>query len=307
MSSFDWIRSQSLEHARNLLSEPGSVPLGGGTDLLVAIDEGIMRPRRLVDLRGVPELGRLDWRPDGSVFIGAAVRIARLARDPQVRERLPAIAQAAESVGTPALRNMGTLGGNLCQRPRCWYWRRGIPCLKSGGTDCPAAQGENQYHAIFGGGPCFIVHPSDPAVALSALEAVIHVSGPAGGREIPAAEFFVLPRQRMAQETVLEAGEFVTGVEVPERSMGGRQSYVKMMQRGAWDFALASLATVVRRDGKTRMVLGGVAPVPWPAGEGEPVPLGRNGYKVRLVEGLMRRAIDELGGGIEDGGVANPA
>lgn len=290
---FTWVRAESLDHARHLLSDPGSAPLGGGTDLLVAIEEGVMRPERLVDLRGVPELTALDWRPDGSLWIGAAVRIAQLARDPQVREHLPALAEAAESVGTPALRNMGTLGGNLCQRPRCWYWRRGISCLKSGGTGCPAAEGENQYHAIFGGGPCFIVHPSDPAVALVALEAVVHVSGATGSRAIPAAAFFVLPREQMTHETVLQPGEFVTGVEVPGPSMGGRQSYRKLMQRGAWDFALASLASVRRRDGSVRMVLGGVAPVPWSVGEGEPVPLTRNGYKVRLVEGLVRDALGD--------------
>jgi xanthine dehydrogenase YagS FAD-binding subunit len=213
---------------------------------------------------------------------------------------------------------MATLGGNLCQRPRCWYFRRNIPCLKNGGTGCPARDGENQYLAILEGGPCWIVHPSDPAVALVALDAIIEIGKPLGRREVPASEFFVLPPERMARETVLEDDELVVGIRLPRDAAGGVQRYVKLMQREAWDFALVSLAAVRRTDGDVRLVLGGVAPRPYriytsveeevtSGGLDEEtiaalaeralldaVPLSKNGYKLELAASLLRDAIREL-------------
>lgn len=315
----DYARPATTPDAVALLGRPGTAALGGGTDLLVAMREGIVRLDRVVDLRGLPGAEGIEWREDGSVRIGASTRIATIAADPQVRTRLPALAQACESVGSPALRNMGTLGGNLCQRPRCWYFRAGVPCLKAGGTDCPAVDGENTYLGIFGGGPCFAVHPSDPAVVLSALEATIVVAGPAGPRAIPVGEFFVLPGPDPRRETVLEAGEFVVAVEVPGASSGGRQHFEKALQRGAWDFALVSIAAVRRADGAVRIVLGGVAPVPWrvnpsveedvasaplSADDAEVLaeramydanPLSKNGYKVTIARNLIRAAIEHIG------------
>jgi xanthine dehydrogenase YagS FAD-binding subunit len=214
---------------------------------------------------------------------------------------------------------MGTLGGNLCQRPRCWYFRRGISCYKNGGSECPAAQGENQYHAILEGGPCFIVHPSDPAVALMALDAEIEIRGNGQSRTVPAETFWVLPSERLDSETVLASGEYVSGVSVPAASADGSQLYDKLMQRATWDFALVSIAAVRRTDGDVRMVLGGVAPRPWrvPRSIEEDVssggidedsaaalasramydakPLAKNGYKVRLAETLLKRAMLRLG------------
>ena len=312
MSELDYARATDLDHATALLGRPGSAPLGGGTDLLVQIGEGVARPERLVDLRAIPGGDTLEWRPDGTLWIGAAARLARLASDPAVNERLPALAMACTAVGTPALRNMGTLGGNLCQRPRCWYFRGGLPCLKAGGNECFAVQGENQHHSILGGGPCYIVHPSDTAVALMALEATVVARGAAGERRIPIDGFYVLPSERLDSETTLGPGEFVQGIEIPSRSVSPRQRYVKLMQRGAWDFGLASLAAVRRADGAVRLVLGGVAPVPWrvnPSVEEDAAsggleeadfeslaaralydarPLGGNGYKVALAESLLR-------------------
>jgi xanthine dehydrogenase YagS FAD-binding subunit len=255
---------------------------------------------------------------DGSVRIGAAVRLAEVAAHPLIRDRYPALAIACEQVGTPAIREMATLGGNLCQRPRCWYFRRNIPCLKNGGKDCPAHDGENQYLAILEGGPCWIVHPSDPAVALVALDAMIEIGTPLGRREVPASEFFVLPTERMAGETALEEDELVVGIRLPAESAGGVQRYVKLMQREAWDFALVSLAAVRRTDGDVRLVLGGVAPRPYriytsveeevtSGGLDEEtiaalaeralldaVPLSKNGYKLELAASLLRDAIREL-------------
>ncbi|HSA56947.1 MAG TPA: xanthine dehydrogenase family protein subunit M [Gemmatimonadaceae bacterium] len=312
MNDFDYTLATDLDHAADLLGRMGSAPIGGGTDLLVAIGEGIIRPEHLVDLRGIPGARGLEWRDDGSLRIGAVTRIAHLAADPAVNDRLPALAMACAAVGSPALRNMGTLGGNLCQRPRCWYFRGGLPCLKAGGAECFALHGENQHHAILGGGPCYIVHPSDPAVALMALDATVVVRGGAGERRLGIEEFFVLPEQRLDSEIALAPGEFVQGVEIPAASMSGRQRYVKLMQRGAWDFALASLAAVRRTDGTVRLVLGGVAPIPWrvnPSVEEDASsgaleeadfealasralhdarPLSGNAYKVSLAESLLR-------------------
>ena len=310
-----------------MLDRPDAHALGGGTDLLVTMREGLVRPERVVDLRALPGGDAITWGTDGSLRLGAGVLIADVAADARIRELFPALAMACESVGSPALRNMGTLGGNLCQRPRCWYFRSGIPCLKSGGNDCPAREGENTHHAIFGGGPCWAVHPSDPAVALTALEAFVHVQGPAGTRAIPIARFFVLPAPDPRRETALAPGEFVTAVEIPAISSGGRQRYTKVLQRGAWDFALASIAVVRRADGSVRMVLGGVAHIPWrvnPSVEedvasaplsGDDVdvlaeramydaePLAKNGYKVELCKALLREGMTFLGGGrTGDGG-----
>jgi xanthine dehydrogenase YagS FAD-binding subunit len=228
------------------------------------------------------------------------------------------LAEACDVVGTPALREMGTIGGNLCQRPRCWYLRRGISCYKSGGNACPAKDGENQYHAILDGGPCYIVHPSDPAVALTALDAQVEIGGAQTPRLMPIADFYVLPSERLDHETILRPGEFVSAVVLPAASAGGVQKYTKLMQRGAWDFALVSCAATKRTDGDVRIVLGGVAPRPWRVPESleedvaaggleedtiatiaeralyDARPLTENGYKVKLAETLIRRSIAEL-------------
>ena len=308
-------RPANTPTAIGLLTERDAHALGGGTDLLVTMREGLVRPESVVDLRGLPGSGTMSWGTDGSLRVGAATSLDTIADDARVRASFPALAQACESVGSPALRNMGTIGGNLCQRPRCWYFRSAIPCLKSTGTDCPARDGENTHHVIFGGGPCYAVHPSDPAVALTALDAVIHVEGPAGPRAVPIADFFVLPDPDPRRETVLEPGEFIAAIGLPAESSGGRQRYMKVLQRAAWDFALASIAVVRRVDGSVRMVLGGVAPVPWrvnPSVEEDVAsaplssddldtlaeralydarPLSRNGYKVALSRALLREAM----------------
>ena len=318
MIPFAYHRAATLDDALARLDAPGHVAIGGGTDLLVAIEERLVAPTTVVDVRALAELLGVTATSDGGVRIGAAVRLADVATHALVRERYPALALACEQVGTPAIREMATLGGNLCQRPRCWYFRRNIPCHKNGGDSCPAREGENQYLAILEGGPCFVVHPSDPAVALVALDATIEIAGPRGRREVPAGDFFVLPRQRMERETVLADGELVIGIRLPADAAGGVQRYVKLMQREAWDFALVSLAAVRRADGELRLVLGGVSPRPYriytsveeEATSGgldedaivglaerallDAEPLSKNGYKRELAASLLRDAIREL-------------
>jgi xanthine dehydrogenase YagS FAD-binding subunit len=214
---------------------------------------------------------------------------------------------------------MGTLGGNLCQRPRCWYFRRGISCHKNGGSSCPARDGENQYLAIIDGGPCFIVHPSDPAVALTALEAQIEIRSRKGDRVVAIEDFYVLPRERLDHETILRPGEVVTAILLPAAASAGIQRYRKLMQREAWDFALVSIAGCRRANGDVRIVLGGVAPRPWRVNSSveedvssggldeeaiatlaeralyDAEPLSKNGYKIGLAQALIRDVIRDLG------------
>jgi xanthine dehydrogenase YagS FAD-binding subunit len=308
----------SLDDAAEQLAHPDAAPLGGGTDLLVCIEEGVASPHTLVDLRTVPGVRGIALVSDGSLRIGATTRLHEIARDGVVRERWPALARACDAVGTPALRHMGTLGGNLCQRPRCWYFRRNIACHKNGGSSCPAFDGENQYLAIVDGGPCFAVHPSDPAVALTALAATVEIVGRHATRSVPIAEFYRLPTERIDRETVIEPGEFVAAVTLPPESAGGVQRYQKLMQREAWDFALVSIAAVKRPSLDVRLVMGGVAPRPWrvnPSVEEDVAsgrldddsvaalaeralldarPLSKNGYKLDLAAALLRDAMREL-------------
>lgn len=317
MRAFSYQRANSFAEAGELLG-PGAQPLGGGTDLLVCIQEGIAAPDRVVDLKRIPGGNAIAILPDGGLRIGATARLHDIARHPIVRERFTALAQACDAVGSPALRHMGTIGGNLCQRPRCWYLRRGVPCLRNGGSKCHAYDGQNQYHAILEGGPCWIVHPSDPAVALVALDASVEVTWASDSSTVPISEFFVLPSERLDRETVLSDGEVVSAILIPASAAGGRQGYRKIMQRDSWDFALASIAAARRTDGSVRMAMGGVAPRPWrvPASVEEDVasggldeesiaalaeralydatPLARNGYKVNLAASLLRDAMREL-------------
>jgi xanthine dehydrogenase YagS FAD-binding subunit len=318
-SPFVYQRAASVEEALQRLAEPRALPMGGGTDLLVTIDEGIYSPEAVVDLRGVPASDAVEVREDGSVRIGASARIEDVANHPLIRERYAALSQACSVVGTPALREMGTLGGNLCQRPRCWYFRRGVSCHKNGGNSCPAHDGENQYLAIIDGGPCFVVHPSDPAVALTALEAQVEIRSSKGDRVVPIEDFYVLPRERLDHETILRPGEVVTAILLPAAASAGVQRYQKLMQREAWDFALVSIAGCRRTNGDVRIVLGGVAPRPWRVNSSveedvssggldedtiatlaeralyDAEPLSKNGYKVGLAEALIRDVIRDLG------------
>jgi xanthine dehydrogenase YagS FAD-binding subunit len=319
MHPFSYHRPDSVGAALAALSEPRARPLGGGTDLLVTMKEQLVRPDHLVDLRHLPGIRDVVVRGDGSVRLGGGVRIADLCTHTEVLANFPALALAAQSVATPALRNMGTIAGNLCQRPRCWYFRRGIACLKNGHTGCPAAEGENQYHAILDAGPCHSVHPSDPAIALTALEATVEVIGVGGiKRSVPMATFYRNAASDPSGEASVADGEMIEAIEIPAVSSRGVQRYTKLMQRGSWDFALVSLAAAKRTDGEVRLVLGGVAPRPYRVNQSveedvasgelddesvdalaeralyDARPLAKNGYKVQQAASLLRAAMKEL-------------
>jgi len=293
---------------------------GGGSDLLALVKERIVSPDVIVSLKRIQGFDRVS--PEGSgLAIGGMITLDALSREPAVRRQHAVLAEAAESVATPQIRNVGTLAGNLCQRPWCWYYRNGFPCFKAGGNQCFSVAGENQFHAIFGGGPSYIVHPSDTAPALIALDAVFRIAGPAGERRVKAADFFVLPRQNASAENVLANDEVLTSVQIPAARAGTRSVYAKVLDREAWTHAVVSAAVVLQMDGPicrdARVVLGGVAPIPWRLPEveralaGQPIteetaakagemaiagarPLAKNAYKLPLTKNLVRRTILDL-------------
>jgi xanthine dehydrogenase YagS FAD-binding subunit len=224
-------------------------------------------------------------------------------------------------VATPQIRNVGTLAGNVAQRPWCWYFRNGFPCLKNGGDLCYSVVGENRFHAIFGGGPSYIVHPSDTAPALVALDAKFRIAGPAGERMVSAADFFVLPQQDVERETILQADEVLAGVQLPAARAGRRSTYNKVLDRESWTHAVVSAAVVLDMDNgvcrSARIVLGGVAPIPWRLPKVEQMlagqritpdlaakvgaaaiegahPLSKNAYKLPMTRALVRRTVLEL-------------
>jgi xanthine dehydrogenase YagS FAD-binding subunit len=295
--------------------------VGGGSDLLALIKDRIIAPDVLVNLKTVAGLSEVTHATGGGVTIGGLITLDALSQDSTVQRGYALLAEAAAGVATPQIRNAGTLAGNICQRPWCWYYRAGFPCYKAGGDQCFSFSGENQFHAIFGGGPSYIVHPSDTAAALVALDATFHLVGPTGDRDVRAADFFVLPRQNTARENVLAEDEVLASVRLPASKPSARSRYQKVMDREAWTHAVVSVAAVLEMDGQTcrraRVVLGGVAPIPWQLPEVERLlegqritldlatkagdvsvsgarPLSKNAYKIPLTKALVRRTVLEL-------------
>lgn len=327
MKAFEWTNPTTVNEAVKMLTvaAPGDIdeaprPIAGGQDLLTTMKDYTSRPVRVVNLKNIRGLDRITLNSRG-LTIGALVTLTELEEHAGVRRSFPGLAEAANSIATPQIRNLGTVGGNLCQRPRCWYFRlEEVNCLKKGGTDCYAASGENKYNAILGGGPSFIVHPSDLAPMLLALGASVTVVGSTGRRVIPLDKFFTLPSEGdIRRENVLKNEEIITEITVPTSRVAARSTYLKFKERESLDFALASAAVAVQlgpnrtvRD--ARIVLGGVAPVPWrvPAAEkfvtgksltpdvlaetakialADAQPLEKNAYKVPLTQTLVRRAL----------------
>src|SRR5579872_683046 len=215
MKSFANVNPRNLKDAAGKLREPNAIPVGGGSDLLGMVKEYLVQPDTLVHLKSIRGLDQVAVK-SGETQIGGLITLDTLSRDASIRSLYTVLAEAAESVGTPQIRNAGTLAGNVCQRPWCWYYRNGFPCFKAGGNTCFSVNGENQFHAIFGGGPSFIVHPSDTAPALVALDAKFRIVGPKGERTMTAADFFTLPKANAARENALGEDEVLASVEFPE-------------------------------------------------------------------------------------------
>jgi xanthine dehydrogenase YagS FAD-binding subunit len=293
---------------------------GGGSDLLGLVKERIIRPDVIVSLRGLRNLDQVS-PASGGLTIGGQITLDTLSRHQGIRQGYAVLAEAAGSVATPQIRNVGTLAGNVAQRPWCWYYRNGFPCFKAGGNECFSFAGENQFHAIFGGGPSYIVHPSDTAPALTALDATFRIVGPGGERNLSAADFFVLPRQNASRENVLGDDDVLVSIQVPNPRPGTRSTYHKVLDREAWTHAVVSAAVVLEMDGgvcrRARVVMGGVAPIPWRLPEverlltGERItetlagragevavagarPLSKNAYKIPLTRAVITRTVMDL-------------
>jgi xanthine dehydrogenase YagS FAD-binding subunit len=334
MKAFEWISPTTINEAVTALksapapadADDAARPIAGGQDLLTTMKDYITRPSRVVNLKGIRGLDRIVADGKGGLRIGALVTLAQLDEDPVVHRNFPGLAEAAHSIATPQIRNLGTVGGNLCQRPRCWYFRlEDAVCLKKGGSECFAATGENKYHAILGGGPSYIVHPSDLAPMLMALGASVSVVGSDGKRTIQLEKFFTLPNEGdVRRENVLKNDEIITEIQVPASKFAAHSTYLKFKERDSLDFALASVAAAVtlgpnKTVTEARLVLGGVAPIPWHVPRAEAAligktmskevlrsvaeialdgakPLEKNAYKVPLTQTLVRRALAKAGG-----------
>jgi xanthine dehydrogenase YagS FAD-binding subunit len=315
MKRFAWIEAHDLDGACAAAAKKGTLVKAGGVDLADRLKEGLDEPAALVNIRNVKELSFLRAE-DAGLAIGPLITLQRLSTDAAVLKSARALAQAAGAAATPQIRNMATLGGNLAQRPRCWYFRSGLfPCRKKGGDRCFAIEGEHEFHSIFQNDLCAAVSPSATGVALVALDAKLKLKSAASERALPAEELFIASKTDPTKETVLEHGELIAAVSVPS---GRRSAYQKLMQKQSFDWPLVEVAVALSMDGDTvkeaRIALGSVAPTPWRAKEAEKelrgkqltpelaeavarlategaTPLPRNAYKVPLVRAVVRRTL----------------
>lgn len=318
MNRLEWSNASSVAEVTAQLG-PKTAIKAGGVDLLDLLKEGLVSPTRLVNLRTVRGLDGISDDEKAGLRLGPMVTLARIAEEPAILRRYRALAEAAGHAATPQIRNMATVGGNLLQRPRCWYFRgESFACKKKGGSVCFAIEGENAYHAILGNQVCAIVHPSSAACALTALGAKIELTSPRGRREVPLESFFVTPEQDVLRENSIGEGEVITEIRVPPPAAGHSSAYLKQGEKESFDWPLAEVAVALERQGgrvvRASVVLGAAAPVPHRARAAEAAlagqaigedvarkaakaalegatPLSQNGYKLPLFEAVIRRAI----------------
>ncbi len=327
MKEFALYEPTTVSQAVALLNKygPKSKVLAGGSDLVSGImkdwvtGKGLPYPEQLIDITNIPEMKGIKPNPKG-VTIGAATVLADVIESAEIQKTFPLLRDAAFSVASPQIRNVGTLGGNINQRPRCWFFRgENFPCYKKGGDLCFSVSGDNTYHAIIGGELCYIVHPSDTATALLALNASARSIGSTGERTISFDNYFISPREDVLRENVLKHNEILIDVSIPRPAPGTKMAWKKLKQRQVYDFALVSVAVAFTVDGTKwkdgRIVLGGVAPMPYRAKAVEEAlagkdikttvqqaaaairrvarPLSLNSYKVDIAQGLIERTILE--------------
>jgi xanthine dehydrogenase YagS FAD-binding subunit len=332
MRAFELYDATSVSQAVDLLRQHSGrnvKVVGGGSDLIGGImkdwvhGNGLPFPDVLVDLTTIKEISAIKV-DGGSITVGAAVTLSDVIDSKEIGERFPLLVSAASSVASPLIRNFGTLGGNINQRPRCWFFRgEDFNCYKKGGDFCYAVTGDNRYHAIIGGELCYIVHPSDTATALLALNAKAKVAGVGGNRDVAFDSYFIGPREDVLRENVLKKDEFMTHVEIPNPASGTKFGWTKLKDRQVYDFAVTSVAVAFTMDGNSwkdgRIVLGGVSPVPYRAKvvedaiKGKDIkqniksaaaairtvarPMSLNAYKVDLAASLVERTVLEALGG----------
>ena len=267
LKSFEYFSPNTLEEASMILdADKGRWLISGSTDLIGEMKNGTLEPTGLVGLKKIEELYGIVWT-EGSLKIGSLVTLSDIASNNEIKFRCRALAEAAESVATTQIRNQGTLGGNLCQRPRCWYYRnKSFDCLKKGGDRCYAIGGLDRYHAALGKGKCIIVHPSDTATALMALDAKLTIFSGSSEKVVPISEFFISPDVDVTRENILSSGEILVSIEIPAESLDNSTVFMKAKERQSMDFALASVAVALQKDKRkilsARVSLGGIAPIP---------------------------------------------
>ncbi|HBY96819.1 MAG TPA: molybdopterin dehydrogenase [Chloroflexi bacterium] len=327
MKAFEYVAASSVEEAISVLSrhDGNARPIAGGSDLLGMVKDKIQGPalaipKVVVDLRTIPGLDAIK-EDGGGLRIGALVTLSALESSEVIKSKFPGLVQAGWEVAAPQIRNVGTVGGNLAQRPRCWYFRDGLfgDCYKRGGDFCYAVTGENQYHSILEGELCYFVHPSDLAPMLIALDSTLTTAGPNGERTVPVEKFFTGPREDVLRENILQPNEIITEIQVPGTWAGTRQTFLKLKLRESFDFAVVSVAVALKGPARgaiedARIVLGGVAPTPYRATRVEDLlkgkvldetvaqqagqaavlnarPMSLNAYKVDLTETMVKRAL----------------
>jgi xanthine dehydrogenase YagS FAD-binding subunit len=321
MQAFEYAHPESVKAALALLGPhwTDAEVLAGGTDLLALMKDYVVAPKRVVNIKGISELGGIDAGAT-ETKIGALVSFEELLSSDHIKSEFAALSQAAAGIASPQIRNMGTVGGDLCQRPRCWYFRAGFGLLALGPDGKSLVPGgDNRYHAILGNaGPAYFVSPSSLGPALIALGATVHLSSPAGARAVPASTFFRTPKTAAERETALMPSDVLTHITIPAASRGMKTATYEIRQREALDWPLATASVALKMNGSTvqsaRIVLGHVAPVPWPAPAAERVvaghaiddalalqagdaavagahPLSDNGYKVQLARIAVKRAL----------------
>jgi xanthine dehydrogenase YagS FAD-binding subunit len=322
MPAFELYQPDSVDGAVDLLRDAGAGgwALAGGNDSLDWFKDRIKRPERVVDLSGLDELRGVRELPDGGIEIGALTTLTEVAGHPLIRERYGVLADAAGRVASPQIRNVGTIGGNLCQDARCWYYRYGVDCYRAGGNECYAdsPQGQNREHCLWGADRCVAVSPSDTAPAMVVLDARMVVRNASGEREIPAEDFFIGPDINIERMTVLEPGDVLTAVRIPADWSGATFYFEKVADRNTWDFALVSIASAMIVSGgniqRCRLAAGAVQCVPRRLSVVEDVvtgqpkseatatlagqsairnatPLNFNHFKIPLLRNLVMRAV----------------
>src|SRR5262252_5939912 len=325
MKQFDLYEPTSVSEAAGLLNQfgAGAKVVAGGSDLLGGVmkdwvqGKGMPLPTQIIDLTTIPNLNSISASSDG-LHLGATTTLTDVIESKDVLNTIPMLSAAAATVASPLIRNFGTLGGNINQRPRCWFFRgENFNCYKKGGDFCYSVTGDNRYHAIIGGELCYIVHPSDTATALLALNAQAKVSGPGGDRMVPFDQYFHGPREDVLSENVLKPNEIMTEVFIPTPAAGSKQAWTKLKDRQVYDFAVVSVAAIFTTDGGNwkdgRITMGGVAPVPYRAQvvedaiKGKDIqssikaaaaqirtvarPMSLNAYKVDIAQGLVERTV----------------
>jgi xanthine dehydrogenase YagS FAD-binding subunit len=326
MKGFDLHEPTTVPQAVGLLDQlgPAGKVLAGGSDIVGGIlkdwvtGKGMPLPSALVDITAIPDLKGI--KSDGTgLTIGAATTLSELIESADIQQMIPLLSEAAKTVASPLIRNFGTLGGNINQRPRCWFFRgEDFNCYKKGGDFCYSVTGDNTYHAIIGGELCYIVHPSDTSTALLALNAQARIAGPSGERMVPFDSYFHGPREDVLTENILKPNELMTAVTIPTPAAGTKMARTKLKDRQVYDFAVVSVAVAFTVDGAGkwadgRVVLGGVAPVPYRAAvvetalKGQDVraaakqaaaqirtvarPMSLNSYKVDIAQNLIERTL----------------